>query len=115
MRYDRARRSLDRQATYIVSTFIAGATRHRDRCYERAIPSDPLARNAGSAPVASSFDTGLPSGLSPQVRKVTRSRSHFASQVSSGSTCAPASEQYRRAPVPSPLRGVGRGRRSCRR
>ena len=27
MRYDRARRSLDRHATYIVSTFIAGATR----------------------------------------------------------------------------------------
>ncbi len=25
-RYDRARRSLDRHATYIVSTFIAGAT-----------------------------------------------------------------------------------------
>ncbi len=27
MRYDRARRSLDRHATYIVSTFVAGATR----------------------------------------------------------------------------------------
>ncbi len=27
MRYDRARRSLDRHATYIVSAFIAGATR----------------------------------------------------------------------------------------
>jgi integrase/recombinase XerD len=27
MRYDRARCSLDRHATYIVSTFIAGATR----------------------------------------------------------------------------------------
>ncbi len=27
MRHDRARRSLDRHATYIVSTFIAGATR----------------------------------------------------------------------------------------
>ncbi|MGK0277214.1 MAG: hypothetical protein ACI9N0_003615 [Ilumatobacter sp.] len=27
MRYDRARRSLDRHATYIVSTFIAGAAR----------------------------------------------------------------------------------------
>jgi integrase len=27
MRYNRARRSLDRHATYIVSTFIAGATR----------------------------------------------------------------------------------------
>jgi hypothetical protein len=27
MRYDRARRSLDRHATYLVSTFIAGATR----------------------------------------------------------------------------------------
>jgi integrase len=27
MRYDGARRSLDRHATYIVSTFIAGATR----------------------------------------------------------------------------------------
>jgi len=27
MRYDRARRSLDRHDTYIVSTFIAGATR----------------------------------------------------------------------------------------
>jgi site-specific recombinase XerD len=27
MRYDRARRSLDRHATEIVSTFIAGATR----------------------------------------------------------------------------------------
>ncbi len=27
MRYDRSRRSLDRHATYIVSTFIAGATR----------------------------------------------------------------------------------------
>lgn len=27
MRFDRARRSLDRYATYIVSTFIAGATR----------------------------------------------------------------------------------------
>jgi site-specific recombinase XerD len=27
MRYDRARRSLDRHTTYIVSTFIAGATR----------------------------------------------------------------------------------------
>lgn len=27
MRYDRARRSLDRHATYIASTFIAGATR----------------------------------------------------------------------------------------
>jgi integrase/recombinase XerD len=27
MRYDRARVSLDRQATYIVSTFIAGAAR----------------------------------------------------------------------------------------
>jgi hypothetical protein len=31
------------------------------------------------------FDPGLPSGLSPQVRKVTRSRSQFASQVSSTS------------------------------
>ena len=27
MRYDRARRSLDRHATYVVSTFVAGATR----------------------------------------------------------------------------------------
>ena len=27
IRYDRAQRSLDRHATYIVSTFIAGATR----------------------------------------------------------------------------------------
>jgi site-specific recombinase XerD len=27
MRYDRARRGLDRHATYIVATFIAGATR----------------------------------------------------------------------------------------
>jgi len=27
MRYDRAQRSLDRHATYIVSTFITGATR----------------------------------------------------------------------------------------
>jgi hypothetical protein len=27
MRYDRARNSLDRHATYIVTTFIAGATR----------------------------------------------------------------------------------------
>jgi hypothetical protein len=27
MRYDRARHSLDRHATYIVSTFVAGASR----------------------------------------------------------------------------------------
>ena len=27
MRYDRARRSLDRHATYIVATFVAGASR----------------------------------------------------------------------------------------
>jgi site-specific recombinase XerD len=27
MRYDRARQSLDRHATYIVSTFVAGASR----------------------------------------------------------------------------------------
>ena len=27
MRYDRARRSLDRRATYITATFVAGATR----------------------------------------------------------------------------------------
>jgi hypothetical protein len=28
MRYDRARRSLDRHATYIVATFVAGASRY---------------------------------------------------------------------------------------
>ncbi len=27
MRYDRARQSLDRHATYIVATFVAGASR----------------------------------------------------------------------------------------
>jgi integrase len=48
MRYDRARRSLDRHATYIASTFIAGATRpaqrsptYRRRCrLERARGED---------------------------------------------------------------------------
>ena len=40
MRYDRARRSLDRHATYIVSTFIAGATRPGGLACGRRLSTD---------------------------------------------------------------------------
>jgi hypothetical protein len=43
MRYDRARHSLDRHATYIVATFLAGASRPANP-NTRAIPPTRIAR-----------------------------------------------------------------------
>ncbi len=45
MRYDRGRGSLDRHATYIVSTFVAGASRRPHRAVARRLPPRPATRS----------------------------------------------------------------------
>jgi hypothetical protein len=48
MRYDRARGSLDRHATYIVATFVAGASRNRHRMAPPPRVAAPCAQTARS-------------------------------------------------------------------
>jgi len=53
MRYDRARVSLDRHATYIVSTYIAGAARWRRRPFgRRQIPAGTQGQGSGNHTVS---------------------------------------------------------------
>ncbi len=49
MRYDRARRSLDRHATYIVATFVAGASRQPTRGADLTTSVGPPQGTAGSS------------------------------------------------------------------
>ena len=44
MRYDRARVSLDRHATYVVAAYIAGAARQRDHIADHRLAAHQAAR-----------------------------------------------------------------------
>ncbi|MGH9054624.1 MAG: hypothetical protein ACRDYY_01950, partial [Acidimicrobiales bacterium] len=79
MRHDRARVSLDRHATYIVATYIAGAARLPWRYGRQAspagaqshqLPSTPSADSAGREPTPATWvlSTDRPTGSDPSLR-----------------------------------------------